>query len=178
MSPLRLASVLALSIVLTVVGTTGTAVAQSSPSVAPPGNSAVDQYRESLPPASSNTRKLGRKDRSGLERQGRDGAALAAVLERSGGVPRAAASSSASGATSESGRATSPRRSSGSQTSNDADAAEDGAAADAPRDAVDSRPIAPAAASSTVGPVPVWAMLAAAVVLVGVGLAVRVRKTS
>lgn len=182
MSVLRLASVLVLSTVLAVFGVTAGAVAQSTPSTAPPGNSAVDQYRESAPPSSSKQRKLSRRDREALERRGADGAALAAVLERSGGVPQAAPAATGGAAN---GRTRTPsdarpdgdsgaRSAAGSGTTGSGR----GTSAEAPAEAADSRPIAPAAASSTVGPVPVWAMLAAAVLVVGVGLVVRARMTS
>lgn len=172
MSVLRLASVLVLSTVLSVFAASATAVAQTTPSTAPPGNSAVDQYRESLPPSSSETRKLSRRDRAALDRRGPDGAALAAVLDRSDGVPRAAPSSQPDDAAVE--EASGQRRRSDPKTSR----LTKGTSTDAAPEAADSRPIAPAAASSTVGPIPVWVMLVAAVALVGVGLVVRVRSTS
>lgn len=174
MSVLRLASVLVLSTVLAVFGATAGAVAQSTPSTAPPGNSAVDQYRESAPPSSTRQRRLSRRDREALERRGADGAALAAVLERSGGVPRAATSPSSAGGRDDRGK----HERSGSKAGAPAvDAGKGTKTAPADDPAVD-RSIAPAAASSTVGPVPVWAMLVAAVALVGVGLLVRRRTIS
>lgn len=180
---LRLASVLVLSTVVAVFGMTAGAAAQSGPSTAPPGNSAVDQYRESAPPSSAKQRKLRRGEREALERRGADGAALASVLERSGGVPQAAAPSGAGGPTAGGKRTGSDARSGGgsdarSDTGSGSTGAKDGTAAGNATEAADSRPIAPAAASSTVGPVPVWVMLAAAVALVGVGLLVRRRITS
>lgn len=181
MSALRLASVLVLSTVLAVFGVTAGAVAQSTPSTAPPGNSAVDQYRESAPPSSTKQRKLSRRDREALERRGADGAALAAVLDRTGGVPQAAAPRSGATASSgdgkdRAGRGTRERSGSGAGAS--ATAAGKGATADPADGVTDAQSIAPAAASSTVGPVPVWAMLVAAVALVGVGLLVRRRTIS
>lgn len=157
------------------VGSSGSASAQRPSSEAPPGNSAVDQYRESLPPASSNRRELSRRDRDALRREGPDGRALAAVLERTGGVPRDA-DAAPSGGTSD-GRGDSPARRGGGERGGRAagggttgpTSARDGGTGDG------SRSVAPAAAASTVGPVPVWALLVAAVALVGVGLALRVR---
>ncbi len=149
---------------------TAPAGAQEAPSAAPPGNSAVDQYRESLPASAGGARELSRRDRAGLARQGRDGERLAAVLERSGGVPRpdrsaGQAPSDGSGA----------RGGGGSGPTRDADGADRTPATDDRSASPTTRSVAPAAAASTVGPVPVWAMLIAAAVLVGVGLAVRVR---
>lgn len=153
-------------------------MAQSQPSEAPPGNSAVDQYRESLPPASSNTRKLSRKDRSGLERQGSDGEALAAVLERSGGVPQASTPAANAGDSPQHSRrstdATSGRSSTSDQASSDRTST-GGPVGEAAANGPGTRSIAPAAASSTVGPVPVWVLLVAAAGLLGVGVALRGR---
>jgi cobalamin biosynthesis Mg chelatase CobN len=162
-----------------------TASAQSS-DVAPPGNSAVDQYRESLPPTSDKRRSLSDRDRRALRREGADGRALADVLERSGGVPQAANGSTSSSA--ESGRPGASTESDRSATSTDGRSADRGSsgadrpsssssAANASEDAVGPRSVAPAAASSTVGPVPIWALLVGAAVLVGVGLVVRLRPT-
>lgn len=64
-----------------------TAGAQSS--AAPPGNSAVDQYRESVPKPDGPRRSLSQRERSELRRLGPDGAALAATIERQGGVSAA-----------------------------------------------------------------------------------------
>lgn len=147
------------------------ALAKGGASEAPPGNSAVDQYRESVPPSSSNSRRLTRSDRAALEREGRDGQALANALERSGGVPRASAAADGG---SQRGTTT-PRRSSGSGRAAPDSGEGRESAATAERSEHDSRPIAPAAAASTVGPVPVGVLLAAAVGLVGLGLAIRTR---
>lgn len=182
MSVLRLASVLVLSTVVAVFGMTAGAAAQSGPSTAPPGNSAVDQYRESAPPSSTKQRKLQRRDREALERRGADGAALAAVLERAGGVPRAALAATDDAASGKTRKRTDARSDDDSGARSDAGdgatGSKPGAAADPADDARAERSIAPAAASSTVGPVPVWVMLAGAVALVGVGLLVRRRITS
>lgn len=163
--------------VLLGVGPAAAAAADDPSSVAPPGNSAVDQYRESLPPSSGERRSLSEKDRRALRRQGPDGRALEAVLERSGGVPRASGGEDAGSGDSRPGA--SARRggavdsaADGAPRSQEDDPATSGAAGDP-----DSQPVAPAAAASTVGPVPVWSMLVAAVVLVGVGLVVRRRAT-
>ncbi|MBF6620074.1 MAG: hypothetical protein ITG02_07570 [Patulibacter sp.] len=155
------------------------ATAQSGPSEAPPGNSAVDQYRESLPPSSGERRSLDRDDREALRRQGQDGRALASVLERNGGVPRAAAEATADSTPDRDRAPGSDGRRGGSSGASGRDRAE-GSAADASEQPAEDRrsgSVAPAAAASTVGPVPVWAMLAAAGLLVGVGLVVRTRLT-
>lgn len=167
------------------VGGSTSASAQSTPSEAPPGNSAVDQYRESLPPSSPNQRRLNRRDRDALRREGSDGRALADVLERSGGVPRDAAASSAGGAAAPEGGDWGGAAGRGAddrparerdRKADDRDASPGAADADS-GSASGERPrsVAPAAAASTVGPVPVWALLVGAAAVVGVGLGIRVR---
>jgi cobalamin biosynthesis Mg chelatase CobN len=164
--------------------------------VAPPGNSAVDQYRESAPPASSGAKKVTPTQRRGLERQGRDGAALAAALDRTGGVPTGAGASGAaarsSDAAASSGRAgsgegvsasdASPGGGTSSTGESSSSSAGGGSAAGGESDAAGRPAVATvqesttkAAASSAVGPFPVWVMLLGALVVVGVGLLVRRR---
>lgn len=73
-----------------------TAGAQSD--AAPPGNSAVDQYRESVPAPDGPRRSLSERERSQLARQGPDGKALAEAIERQGGVAAAGTDADAPGA--------------------------------------------------------------------------------
>ena len=61
--------------------------AATAQDAAPPGNSAVDQYRESAPPAAPGSKKLTDEQRKRLADRGSDGAALADALDSSGGVP-------------------------------------------------------------------------------------------
>ncbi len=169
---------LLLSVVLSAAGA-APVLAQSGPprSEAPPGNSAVDQYRESLPPAGGNARELSRRDRERLSREGRDGERLARAIERAGGVPRSSGTEGdATGGPA--GGATTPERSPGSSskgpsTSSSADGRDRATTGSSPE--ADTRPIAPAAAATTVGPVPIWVLLAAAAGLVGIGLILRTR---
>ncbi|MEV4420642.1 hypothetical protein AB0L40_11810 [Patulibacter sp. NPDC049589] len=162
----------------------------SAQDVAPPGNSAVDQYRESAPPASPGSKKLSGSRKRALDAEGRDGAALAAVLEKNGGIPSAKPSGgAASGASPSSGGASSGGKGSegsgsgGSSSSGDPGVASAGSPAAGPESKTDApsekkTSTTDAAASSTVGPLPVWAMLIAAVVVVGIGLVVRRRPSA
>jgi cobalamin biosynthesis Mg chelatase CobN len=160
------------------------AVAASS--TAPPGNSGVDQYRESAPPSSGNTRKLDREQRSALASRGKDGKALADALDRNGGVPAPSGGSSGGSADTGTGGAVGGNSSSSDTSSDHAGAAEDapsaaappaGSSEGAPKD-VPSGSVTESAAASTVGPFPVWTMLVVALVLVGIGLVVRRRPSA
>lgn len=182
---------IALIAVLSLLAAPTGATAQDA---APPGNAAVDQYRESAPPASSNSRKLTAERRRALANRGSDGAALAAALDRNGGVPTAGGAvgpeSSTDGRVSdESGGASGDGGSSGggaggsnAKTGRDASdtsggpegESSSGAAAPAASDESATK----AAASSTVGPLPVWAMLVAALGVVAAGLLLRRRAAS
>jgi cobalamin biosynthesis Mg chelatase CobN len=172
----------------------------SAQGAGPPGNSAVDQYRESAPPASSGSKKLSRAQREALSDRGDDGAALASALDRSGGVPTAAGSASdgaapdalgaatGSGAKGGSGAggtdaedANSSRSDAGPRSPDDAGSEAGSATTAAPPSdpgATPSRSATEAAASTTVGPFPVWVMVLAALVVVAVGLAVRRRPSA
>lgn len=176
---------LAVASVLVAFALPATASAQD---VAPPGNSAVDQYRESAPPPSSGSRKVSRSQREALERRGADGAALAAALDRSGGVPTPESGETGSGTAAAGGGAGSGARGGGagegaksSSSGRSADTAGDTSAGSSdgvtpstdPKDESTSK----AAAASTVGGLPVWALLAGAVVVVAGGLVLRRRST-
>lgn len=71
------------ALLLVLAGTPVVASAQQGS--APPGNSGIDQYRESVPEAGDG-RELSTEQRRSLRDQGRDGEELEAVLERNGGV--------------------------------------------------------------------------------------------
>lgn len=117
--------------------------------IAPPGNSAVEQTRESAPLSSSNRREATPAQNEALEREGRDGVALAEALDRIGGVPADAARPAPTG----------PRR--GPATDQAADES-----------------LVGAAASSTVGPLPAWALLIGTAVAIASRLVLRRRRAS
>jgi cobalamin biosynthesis Mg chelatase CobN len=179
-------------------------LAHAATSVAPPGNSAVDQYRESVPstpaspgapggsPGGSGT--VPKSTRRALEGQGRAGRDLASVLAKTGGVatPRAEGVPAEGGAARVGSGRTSgaPSSSSGKSataaTSGSASAPTEGQSAavgTSARTAGESGSAAEegaasptqAAATSTVGPFPVWMMVVGAFVVVGVGLVLRRR---
>lgn len=72
------------------------AAAAAQSGTAPPGNSAVDQYRESVPTPDGPRRSLSERERSELRRLGADGAALAEAIDRQGGVSAAESSATPS----------------------------------------------------------------------------------
>ncbi|WP_210494601.1 hypothetical protein [Patulibacter sp. SYSU D01012] len=190
---------LALLAAVVALGTPALAQAQHA---APPGNSAVDQYRESAPTGGASSRKLSRKERSQLQDEGRDGAALVAALEGTGGMPEHAGGDapstpdargrdgggSGAAATAHEGTAADTRR---GETHSTGRAGDDGrvAASDRPDgDAVAARsgdaaaPKADSAvrtsASVTVGPFPIWSLLVAAVLIAGVAAVLRGRRAA
>lgn len=172
----QIASIVALALVLPT-----SADAQTPGSTAPPGSAAVDQYRESVPPAGSGARKLTDRERKRLADQGADGRALAEALERNGGLPAAEASGSSpandpgDGARSSAGDQRIPRRGAAGPSATSTDAAGPGSASGGGGAAVGNETLARSSASSTVGPFPVWAMIVAAFALVGVAAVVRRR---
>lgn len=119
-----------------------TAAAQSG--TAPPGNSAVDQYRESVPAPDGPRRSLSERERRELRRLGADGVALAATIDRQGGVSAAETSAAPS-----SGSERRPRgRASGGDGASDRDR---GSATDRDDAAADGAEAAPADDRDVVG---------------------------
>lgn len=160
----RLASILVLLAVALPVSTAG---AQTTGA---PGNSGVDQYRESVPSSGGKTKPVDRKTRDALDRQGSDGKALATALERNGGVPAAAAAAggdSGSGGSSAGGGSGSESKSgsgSGSGAAAGTSTGDSGATTgdEAASDAASEAPVAAASSSALdakVGPVPVWVLM-------------------
>ncbi|MFA4927860.1 MAG: hypothetical protein WC558_05050 [Patulibacter sp.] len=80
---MQIVRAVAVALLLVLAGTPAVASAQQGS--APPGNSGIDQYRESVPSAGDG-RELSTEQRRSLRDQGRDGEELEAVLERNGGV--------------------------------------------------------------------------------------------
>jgi cobalamin biosynthesis Mg chelatase CobN len=184
------------TVVLTALAVPGLAQAQSS--VAPPGNSAVDQYRESVPSTpASGPKKVPKETRRALREQGAAGRDLAAVLAKNGGVAAATTSGGAGDSDAGTGSAgTGSGRDSGSGGDSGSSPAGGGAGGSSTAPGAGEAPSPPAsssgagnestaqaaatsttqaAATSTVGPLPVWAMVLAAFVVVGIGLVVRRR---
>jgi cobalamin biosynthesis Mg chelatase CobN len=175
-------TVVSLAAAALLVPTAGAAAAD----VTAPGNSAVDQYRESAPPGSSSSKKVPGKTRRKLESAGEDGKALAAALDRTGGVPRATASGTGAGT-----EADGPKVSGDSGASGDdrdgadpsSGTAPSGAALDgsagSPVDAASApKSAAETAAAATLGPFPIWVTVLAAFAVIGVALVVRRRASA
>jgi hypothetical protein len=146
---------------------------------APPGNSAVDQYRESVPTSGSRSpgRELPKRTAKRLAAAGADGEALAKAIDRSGGVA-APVQSTASGEDAASG--TSGATSSGSRGGTGAAGANgaNGANGESIIDGAAPQPVlATTAASATVGPLPVWLILVVGLASVALALGLR-RRTS
>lgn len=147
------------------------------PAVAPPGNSAVDQYRESVPPTSPGGRGPTRGEAKALARQGEDGRRLAEVLERTAGVPSGTdddVQAGAPGGSSGGGRASGGGGTSGARADGGVAASTpDGSASSATSD-----PAPVAVITGGIGPIPIWLMAVLAVLLiVGVNV-VRQRRAS
>lgn len=168
--------------------------------VAPPGNSAVDQYRESAPSTPTGSKKLSPERRRELDSKGKDGSALAAALDRNGGVPTDGTGSSPStsespgappstpvtpdpskesqGRKSDSATTTAaPTSSGGEGRSSSGGSVGGGSSSPAPAKSrvATKTSTTTAAASATVGPLPVWSLMVGALLIVGVGFVLRRR---
>lgn len=185
-------------LLVTAIVATAVVPASAVADIAPPGNSAVDQYRESAPSTTSNSKKLSAERRRELAKKGEDGEALAAALDRNGGVPDGRNETGTTSGDGDASAAPSGATGNGRETGRGGDDA--GATSEAPSSeqgesggvagegtssSQDSEPesgasesdgsTTTAAASATVGPLPVWTLLVGAVLIIGVGFVLRRR---
>jgi hypothetical protein len=146
----------------------------------PPDRSAVDQYRESVPGGA--TRRLTPGQRQRLERLGRDGRALAQLLDPASGSPAGSAAPTSPPTRRPAARpaahATDGRAAAGAAGTAPSGAAANGAGSGVPA-AERSRPGAASDAlgAAAIGPLPLWAaLLAMGVVALAAALARRARR--
>lgn len=162
---------------------------------APPGNSAVDQYRESAAPSAPGSSKVSKERRERLAREGSDGAALADALDNNGGVATGTPETPSSadpgrqaeaGSDADEAGSSSEKRQSDSSSSPGANSeGTDPSATDSKANGqsggareAETEKASSSAASATVGPFPVWVMIVAAFAVVGLAAIARRRASA